>query len=357
VRIAQIASLHEAVPPRLYGGSQRVVAHLCDALVDLGHEVTLFATSEARTRAGLVCVRDQAIRLDTAPLKSDLAAHLTMLHEVECRSQDFDLLHFHIDMLHFPFFEQQAHKCVTTLHGRLDIKDVGAVYARWPAFGLVSISNAQRAPLPRANWLATIPNGVPPHQFPFKRNVSREAYLAFLGRISPEKRPDVAIRLALRARQPLKIAAKVDAFDREYFNTLIRPMLNDPLVEFVGEIDDVQKARFLGEARALLFPIDWPEPFGLVMIEAMACGTPVVAWNRGSVGEVIEQGISGYIVNSEEEAMAAIDRIPELDRHLVRSSYQRRFTSMLMASAYAEVYMGLIEDSGERSHRSATVHS
>ncbi|HXR93373.1 MAG TPA: glycosyltransferase family 4 protein [Steroidobacteraceae bacterium] len=342
MNIAQIAPLYEAVPPKLYGGTERVVAHLCDALVELGHEVTLFAAGGARTKARLVAVRGEAIRLDAAALKSELAAHLTLLHEVKRRSAQFDVLHFHVDLMHFPAFEQQAQKTVTTLHGRLDLKDLPAVYARWPRFGLVSISNHQRNPLPSANWLATVAHGVPPGQYTFNERPAG-AYLAFLGRMSPEKRPDVAIRLARRARIPLKIAAKVDAVDVVYFDTLIKPLLEDPLVEFIGEIGEERKSEFLGNALALLFPIDWPEPFGLVMIEAMACGTPVIAWNRGAVPEIIDAGVTGFIVNTEEEALAAIARAPDLDRCRVRATFDRRFAASTMARAYLDVYERVLE--------------
>jgi glycosyltransferase involved in cell wall biosynthesis len=343
MKIAQIAPLYEAVPPKFYGGTERVVAHLCDALVDLGHDVTLFAAAEARTRAQLVAVRDQAIRLDPAELKSDLAAHLVMLHEVRRRSSKFDVLHFHVDLIHFPLFEQHAAKTLTTLHGRLDLKDLWPAYQRWSDFGLVSISNDQRRPLPKANWVATVPHGVPRAGYEFQDSPSRGNYLAFLGRISPEKRPDVAIEVARRAGIPLKIAAKVDAADRTYFDTVIQPLLNGPGVEFVGEIGDEQKSEFLGNARALLFPIQWPEPFGLVMIESMACGTPVLAWDCGSVKEVVDHGVSGYIVRSVEEALAALERISDLDRAQVRATFERRFTATAMASAYLEVYRELGE--------------
>jgi glycosyltransferase involved in cell wall biosynthesis len=342
MRIAQIAPLYEAVPPKFYGGTERVVAHLCDALVELGHEVTLFASSEARTRARLVPVRDQATRLDEHPLKSELAAHLAMLYEVRRRSRQFDVLHFHVDMLHLPMFEQQAHKSVTTLHGRLDLKDLFQVYARWPQFGLVSISDSQRRALARGSWLATVHHGVPPTQYPFTER-PRGNYLAFLGRISPEKRPDLAIRLAVQAGIPLRIAAKVDTVDTAYFESVVKPLLDNPLVEFIGEIGDQHKPEFLGNARALLFPINWPEPFGLVMIEAMACGTPIIAWNWGSVPEIIESGVSGFIVNSEEQALQAIAGVADLDRRRVRAAFERRFTSSVMANAYLEVYSRLLE--------------
>jgi glycosyltransferase involved in cell wall biosynthesis len=342
IRIAQVAPLYESVPPRLYGGTERVVAHLCDALTELGHEVTLFASAESRTRARLVPVRDQAIRLDDEPLKSDLAAHLTLLYEVRRRQQQFDVLHFHTDMLHFPMFEPHAAHTITTIHGRLDMKDLPAVYARWAKFPLVSISEAQRRPLPRANWFGTVPHGLPRGLYPFCER-PRGGYLAFLGRLAPEKRPALAIRLAQAAGMPIRIAAKVAATDRGYFEAKVAPLLRGPGVEFMGEIADDRKAQFLGDAEALLFPIDWPEPFGLVMIEAMACGTPVIAWNRGSVPEIIEHGISGYIVNSEEEALQAIARVASLDRRAVRRCFERRFAAQTMARGYLELYGRLLE--------------
>jgi glycosyltransferase involved in cell wall biosynthesis len=340
MKIGQIPPLYESVPPKLYGGTERVVAHLCDALVELGHEVTLFAAADAHTKARLIAVRDQAIRLDTATLTSHLAAHLVMLHEVKRRAAHFDILHFHVDMMHFPMFEAHAQKCITTLHGRLDIKDLPMAYERWPGFGLVSISNAQRRPLANASWLATVAHGVPTTQYRLQE--SKGAYLAFLGRMSPEKGPEGAIRLAIRAGVPLKIAAKVDSVDRAYFEAEVKPLLDHPLIEFIGEIGDEKKADFLGKARALLFPIAWPEPFGLVMIEAMACGTPVIAYDCGAVPEVIEHGRSGFIVNSEEQALAAIARVNELDRRVVRAAFEQRFTAHKMASAYLDVYADLI---------------
>ena len=342
MEIAQIAPLYEAVPPRLYGGTERVVAHLCNALMELGHDVTLFASAEARTKARLVPVREEAIRLDRSALKSDLAAHLSMLFEVRRRCKQFDILHFHVDMLHFPFFEQQAHKSVTTLHGRLDMKDLSHVYARWPQYGLVSISDSQRLPLSEVNWIATVPHGVPEALFPFHAQPRNGGYLAFLGRLSPEKRPDVAIRLAQRSGLPLKIAAKVDAVDEAYFESVVRPLLDDRLIEYIGEIGDERKAEFLGNATALLFPIQWPEPFGLVMIESMACGTPVIAWNYGAVTEVIEPGVTGFIVSSESEALEAIRSVTQLDRGAVRAAFERSFTAHTMANAYLEVYRQML---------------
>ena len=342
MHIAQIAPLTEAVPPKLYGGTERVVANLCDALVQLGHEVTLFAAADAQTDAKLIPVRDRPLRLDPAPLKSDIAAHLSMLHEVRRRAWQFDILHFHIDLLHFPVFEHQAERTVTTLHGRLDLTDLEGVYERWRQFGLVSISDHQRTPLPFVNWVGTIPHGLPTHQFVFRAR-PQPGYLAFLGRISPEKRPDVAISIARRAGIPLKIAAKVDRVDREYFETRIAPLLDHPLIDYIGEIREDQKSEFLGNARALLFPIDWPEPFGLVMIEAMACGTPVIAWDRGSVPEVIDHGVTGYIVDSEEEALAALSNIGQIDRRTVRAVFERRFAARAMARSYLDLYARLLK--------------
>lgn len=341
MKIAQIAPLYEAVPPRLYGGTEMVTAHLCDALVELGHEVTLFASAESATQARLAPMRDQSLRLDAVPLKSDVAAHLSMLYEVRELCHRFDILHFHIDMLHFPMFESVAHRTVTTVHGRTDLKDLAGTYMRWPNYGLVSIAEHQRLRLPEANWLATVPHGISPTRYRCCDRGER-GYLAFLGRIAPEKGPDVAIRVARQARIPLRIAAKVDAADRAYFETVIRPLLDDPLIEFVGEIGADRKPEFLSNALALLFPVRWPEPFGLVMIEAMACGTPVIAWERGSVPEVIEPGLSGLIVHSDRGALEAIAQVAQLDRRAVRAAFERRYTARHMAEAYVDVYQRLL---------------
>ncbi|HLS82030.1 MAG TPA: glycosyltransferase family 4 protein [Steroidobacter sp.] len=344
MKIAQIAPLYEAVPPRLYGGTERVVAYLCDALVDLGHDVTLFASADARTRARLIPARDQAIRLDDAPYKSDLAAHLAMLHEVRRTARQFDVLHFHLDLLHFPMFEHEAHRTVTTLHGRLDLKDLPQAFACWPQFGVVSISRSQQAPLPQAKWLGTVHHGLPETLLvPAPARAGERDYLAFLGRVSPEKRPDVAIRVAQRAGLPLKIAAKVDSADVAYYETMVKPLLRDPLVEFIGEIGDDRKAEFLAQARALLMPIDWPEPFGLSMIEAMACGAPVIVWKCGSAPEIIEDGVTGCLVESEEQALAAIERVRTFDRVRIRREFERRFTSRRMALDYLRIYEELSE--------------
>lgn len=347
MRIAQISPLYEAVPPTLYGGTERVVAHLTDALVDAGHEVTLFAAADASTRAMLAPCRDRSIRLDPAPLKSDLAAHLAMLHEVSLRAAEFDILHFHVDLLHYPFFAHCPQRTLTTLHGRLDLKDLPAAYARWPQFPLASISDHQRRPLPDANWVGTVHHGLPEDLFPFTAH-PQGGYLAFLGRISPEKRADRAIAIAKRAGWPLKIAAKVDLVDQAYFHEQILPLLDDPAIEFIGEIDDSRKADFLGNARALLFPIDWPEPFGLVMIEAMACGTPVVAWDCGSVPEVVDDGITGRIVRSMDEAVAAVDEVSGHDRRVIRDVFEQRFSARVMAQSYIKLYWQIVSQNEVR---------
>jgi glycosyltransferase involved in cell wall biosynthesis len=341
MKIAQIAPLYEAVPPQLYGGTEMVIAHLCDALTELGHDVTLFASAESSSEARLIPMRDRSLRLDAAPLKSDLAAHLNMLYEVRELSQRFDILHFHLDMLHFPLFEHVAHRCVTTVHSRTDLQDLPGAYARWPYYGLVSISDRQRNPLPDANWLATVPHGISPARYWCNEHADR-GYLAFLGRIAPEKGPDAAIRVAREARIPLRIAAKVDPVDQVYFESVIRPLLDDPLIEFIGEIGAEHKPEFLANALALLFPIRWPEPFGLVMIEAMACGTPVIAWDHGSVPEVIESGLTGFVVHSDRQALAAIREVGRLDHRGVRAAFERRFTARHMAEAYLDVYQTLL---------------
>lgn len=340
MKIAQIAPLYESVPPSLYGGTERVVAHLCDALVDAGHDVTLFAAADAQTRATLVPVRDRAIRLDPTPNKSNVGAHLNMLQEVRRRMDAFDILHFHVDLLHFPFFEDCPERTLTTLHGRLDKKDLVETYRRWPHFPLVSISDHQRRPLPAARWLSTVYHGLPPEEYPFKAT-PEGGYLAFLGRVSREKRLDRAIAIARRAGLPLRIAAKVDTADADYFRETVQPMLNQPGIEFLGEIGGEDKYRFLGDALALLFPIDWPEPFGLVMIEAMACGTPVIAWNRGSVPEVLSEGVTGHIVESEEAAVDTVRKVAQLDRHRIREVFERRFSATAMGQDYIDLYRQL----------------
>lgn len=353
MKIAQIAPLYETIPPRLYGGTERVVSHLTEALVEMGHDVTLFASADTQTRARLHPGRECALRLDPAPLKSDLASHLSLLDEVRRRADEFDILHFHTDLLHFPFFEGIAQRTLTTLHGRLDMKDLPDAYRRWPRFPLVSISRSQRQQMPDANWCGTVHHGLALSAYRFQPR-PQGGYLAFLGRISPEKRPDRAIAIATQSGLPLKIAAKVDQSDRSYFEREIRPLLDNPLVEFIGEIGDADKSEFLGNALALLFPIDWPEPFGLVMIEAMACGTPTIAWPCGSVPEVLEDGLTGFIVKSVPQARAAIARLSRLDRRQVRRRFEQRFSAEAMAGHYLELYWQLLGKPAQAALRKKT---
>jgi glycosyltransferase involved in cell wall biosynthesis len=343
MRIAQISPLAEAVPPKLYGGTERVVSYLTEEFVRQGHEVTLFASGDSVTSAELVPIVPKALRLD--PRVRDFTPYTCMLLDhVMRRAHEFDVLHFHIEVLHFPCFRQLASRTVTTLHGRMDLPDHPMFYRTFPQFPLVSISHAQRRPMPPVNWVATIPHGLSPDLLRF--NAEPDDYFAFLGRISPEKGPDRAIQIAREAGVKLKIAAKVDKADREYFDTLVKPLLDDPLIEFVGEIDEEQKNEFLGKARGLLFPIDWPEPFGLVMIEAMACGTPVIAFERGSVPEILENGLTGYVVNSVEEAAEAVTRVPALDRRRVRARFEERFTAARMARDYLATFEQLLDAGG-----------
>lgn len=339
LKIAQIAPLYESCPPRLYGGTERVVAWLTDALVDLGHEVTLFASGDSRTRAELVPACPQALRLDPA-CRDPLAHHMVLMHRVARCAHAFDILHFHTDYLHFPLFAGTASPVLTTLHGRLDLPDLQPLYREFTDMALVSISDAQRRPLPFAGWRATVHHGLPADLLTPGRGEG--GYLTFIGRISPEKRPDRAILIARAAGIPLKIAAKVDAADRVYFDSVIRPLLDDPLVEFVGEIGEADKSRFLGGAAALLFPIDWPEPFGLVMIEAMAAGTPVLAFDCGSVPEIVEDGLTGVIVSSTQEAVAALPRLLALPREAIRRRFEERFGARRMALDYIRVYEGIV---------------
>lgn len=336
MRIAQIAPLYESVPPSLYGGTERVVYHLTEALVDLGHDVTLFASGDSRTSAKLVRARDTALRLDP-DLSWDLPAHFTMLAEVREQADRFDVLHFHTDCLHMPVFRDMAHRTITTLHGRLDIKDLPPFLARFRQFPLVSISDNQRRPVAFANFVDTVHHGYPNDLYRFEPNPDGN-YLAFLGRIAPEKGPDRAIEIARRAGLRLKIAAKVDRVDEAYFRDRIAPLLNDPLVEFVGEISDAEKSDFLGNARALVFPIDWPEPFGLVMIEAMACGTPVIASPHGSVPEIVEHGVTGLVAQDMDEAVEAVRQVGRLDRRRIREVFESRFSVDAMARSYVRLY-------------------
>jgi glycosyltransferase involved in cell wall biosynthesis len=340
MKIAQVAPLTERCPPRLYGGTERIVSYLTEELVRQGHDVTLFASGDSRTAARLVRCCDMALRLNPA-VSDHMPYHLVMMDEVRRRADDFDVIHFHVDLLHFPSMRALADRTLTTLHGRLDLPDLRPFYAAFPEMPLVSISDSQRRPMPVVNWAATVHHGLPRDLLPFSPRPKGD-YLAFLGRISPEKRPDRAIAIAARAGLPLKIAAKVDNADRAYWDTAIAPLVaRHDNVEFIGEIDETEKASFLGNARALLFPIDWPEPFGLVMIEAMACGTPVIAWNCGSVPEVVDDGVTGFIVEDEAQAVAAVRRLATIDRARVRSVFERRFTVERMAADYLSVYREL----------------
>ncbi|MET1027345.1 MAG: glycosyltransferase family 4 protein [Dongiaceae bacterium] len=340
MKIAQIAPLFESVPPKLYGGTERIVSYLTEELVRQGHEVTLFASGDSVTSAKLVSCSEMALRLNPL-VKDSIPYHVIMLDEIRKRADEFDVLHFHIDLLQFPLIRDFADRTVTTLHGRLDLPDLKPFYTKFTEFPLVSISDSQRRPMPPVNWAGTVYHGLPPDLLPFAAKPKGD-YLAFLGRISPEKRPDRAIEIAARAGIPIKIAAKVDRADQAYFNDVIAPRINaDPNAEFVGEINEREKSAFLGNARALLFPIDWPEPFGLVMIEAMACGTPVIAFRSGSVPEIIEDGVSGFIVDSIEEAVEAVRRIETLDRSTVRAVFQRRFVAEHMARNYLDIYHSL----------------
>lgn len=341
MRIAQVAPLFESVPPRAYGGTERVVSYLTEALVDLGHEVTLFASGDSHTRATLVPIVDRALRLH--PGRPDWVVwHTLMLDRVLRLANQFDVIHFHIDTLQLPLAERCLDTpCLTTAHGRQDIPDLQPLFARFSNHPMVSISDSQRQPLSVANWQATVHHGLPVSLYRF--HPQPQDYFAFIGRISPEKRVDRAIEIAIACETPLRIAAKVDAADRAYFEKEIEPMLDHPLVTFIGEIGDADKDDFIGNAKALLTPIDWPEPFGLVMIEAMACGTPVIAWRHGSVPEVLEDGVTGRIVASMQEAIAAARTIRSIDRRRCRETFERRFAAPVMAQRYLEVYRELAQ--------------
>jgi len=346
VKIAQISPLAESCPPKFYGGTERIVSYLTEELVCLGHEVTLFASGDSITTANLAPCSKTGLRLN--PSVRDMTPyHVMMLDEVYKRVDEFDVLHFHIDYLHYPLMRRFSDRVVTTLHGRLDLPDVAPFYTAFPELSVVSISNSQRQPMPPVNWLSTVHHGLPHRLLPFTARPASD-YVAFLGRISPEKGPDRAIEIAGRTGIKLKIAAKIDTIDEIYWREVIAPRIAaHPNVEFVGEINEHEKAEFLGNARALLFPINWPEPFGLVMIEAIACGTPVIAFDNGSVSEVIDEGVTGYVVRSIAEAISALGRIDSLDRSGIRRQFEKRFTAARMAANYLDVYRQL-----SRSRRS-----
>ena len=340
MRIAQVSPLYESVPPRLYGGTERVVHYLTEELVRQGHEVTLFASGDSQTSAELRAACSRALRLD--PTRCDpIARHFLMIEQVASLQSQFDFIHFHTDYLHFPVTRRLSVPHVTTLHGRLDIPDLSPVYEEFSEVPVASISQAQRGPLPHANWVSTVHHGLPADLLPY--TARPDGYFAFVGRISPEKRVDRAIAIATTLGVPLKIAAKVYRADQKYFDDHIVGLLDHPLVEFIGEIGDAEQGACLGQARALHFPSDWPEPFGLVMIEAMACGTPIVAFGHGSVPEVLDDGVTGYVVNSLEDAVVAASRVGEIDRASVRAVFEQRFTAERMARDYVELYTRLAD--------------
>lgn len=340
MRIAQISPLTEAVPPRLYGGTERVISWLTEELVALGHDVTLFASGDSCTSARLRAIWPRALRLDSS-IRDPIGLHMTMLEQVRREVDAFDVLHFHLDYYPFSLFSRQATPFVTTLHGRLDLPEHQPVFTTFSSVPVISISNSQRRPVPQAGWVKTIYHGLPKDLL--TPQPVKPSYLAFLGRISPEKSVDRAIRIAERCGLPIKIAAKIDKVDRDYYDEQIRPLMSLPFVDFIGEIGDHQKSDFLSGAIALLVPIDWPEPFGLVMIEAMACGAPVIAFNRGSVPEIIEDGVTGFIVEDETSAVGAVGQLAALSRQRVRARFEERFTARRMANDYLAVYRSLAE--------------
>jgi len=346
MRIAQVSPLFESVPPKYYGGTERVVSYLTEELVRQGHDVTLFASGDSETEARLVACCRRALRLDKTSI-DHLAHHTVQLERVYQHRDAFDLIHFHTDYLHYPISRRESVPHLTTLHGRLDIPDLVPLYREFPEVPLVSISNSQREPLPRANWVGTVYHGLPEDLYTFREKPG--SYLAFLGRVSPEKRVDRAIRIARRVGMQIKIAAKVDLVDKAYFDDVVAPLLEEPGVEYVGEIGEAEKDDFLGNAWAFLFPIDWPEPFGLVMIESMACGTPVIAYPHGSVSEVMEDGVTGYVVNHVEDAVRAVERVDRLSRRRCREVFEERFSVSRMARDYATIYERVIQSGGALS--------
>jgi glycosyltransferase involved in cell wall biosynthesis len=351
MRIAQVAPLWESVPPKLYGGTERIVSYLTEELVRLGHDVTLFASGDSVTTARLEAICPQALRLNTGTLNRD--APLTMLLEQALgKTGAFDIIHSHLDFLGFPLARRNPTPTVTTFHNRLDLPELQPVFREYAEMSMVSISNAQRKPVSGANWHATVYHGLPRELYDVHPNPGN--YLAFLGRIAPEKRPDHAIELAKRVGIPLKITAKVDPADQEYFNTMIKPLLSHPLIDYIGEITDAEKDEFLGNALALLCPYDWPEPFGLVLIESLACGTPVLAYRRGSIPEIIEDRGTGFVCEGFDEMTRAIQRIPEIDRRRCRQTFEQRFTAERMAQDYLRVYEQVLDKTGNKAAESTS---
>ncbi|MBC7952117.1 MAG: glycosyltransferase family 4 protein [Rhodospirillaceae bacterium] len=338
MRIAQVAPLNEAVPPKLYGGTERVVSYLTEELVAQGHEVTLFASADSRSSARLVPCSAKALRLDTT-CEDRLIHHILQLEEVMAAAAQFDIIHFHTDYIHYPWARRASVPVVNTLHGRQNIRDLAALYREFDDIALVSISNSQRRPIPNARWAGTVYHGLPKDLL--RPTLTPGSYLAFLGRFSHEKRFDRAVEIARRTGLTLKVAAKADPAEGCYFDQVVRPLLDDPLVDWIGEIGESGKAAFLGGALAHLFPIDWPEPFGVVMIEAMACGTPTIAWSCGSVPEVLENAVTGFIVSSIDEAVEAVEACVSFDRAGCRAAFERRFTATRMAADYVAVYRRL----------------
>lgn len=341
MRIAQVAPLHESVPPRLYGGTERVVSYLTEELIRQGLDVTLFASGDSTTSAELRPISDRALRLESNPLSSPLAWHVLQAEMIAQQAGEFDIVHSHADILLFPIIRQNRIPAITTIHGRLDQPDLIPLFREFDDMRLISISDAQRAPMPWASWMATVHHGLPENLL--ARGSGSGGYLAFLGRVSPEKGLDRAIAIARAADMKLRIAAKIDAADAEYFETCIKPQLDSPNVEFIGEIGEGEKQEFLGRAAALVFPISWPEPFGLVMIEAMACGTPVIAFPYGAVPEIVKDGISGFLVPDVEAAVRAVERIPTISRHSCRAYFEERFSARRMCQAYLQVYERVAE--------------
>jgi glycosyltransferase involved in cell wall biosynthesis len=349
LRIAQVAPLHESVPPRLYGGTERIVSYLTEELVRAGHEVTLFASGDSETTAHLVAPCARALRL--ADCVDPFPLHYLMFEQIARRAADFDIIHFHVDYIHFPVSRREGWRHVTTLHGRLDLDDHVQIYEEFLDMPVVSISNAQRAPVPGLAWQRTVYHGLPRDLYCLHETAG--SYLAFLGRVSPEKRVDRAIEIAGRAGMTLKIAAKVDRADRDYHDSKIKPLLAQPHVEFLGEIGERDKQQLLCNAAALVFPIDWPEPFGMVMAEAMACGTPVIALRRGSVPEVVDDGVTGFVCDSIDDAVAAVGKLAALSRAQCRRTFEHRFSVERMAREYVEVYRRLTRSAHDRREQAA----
>ncbi|RPI46403.1 MAG: glycosyltransferase family 4 protein [Bacteroidetes bacterium] len=343
MKIAQISPLYESVPPKYYGGTERVVHYLTEELVSRGHEVSLFASGDSITRGRLVAASPVALRLSKQYV-DQFAPHYNLIELVEKEAHRFDIIHSHIDYMYYPLIRRSKTPVLTTLHGRLDLRELKPLYNEYRDIPLVSISDNQRKPVFYANWKKTVYHGLPQDLYHYKPGPGE--YLVYLGRISSEKRVDRAVKIAVKSGIPLKIAAKVDKADQEYFETRIKHLFMHPLVEYIGEIGDHEKQELLGNAKALLYPVGWPEPFGLAMIEAMACGTPVIAFPCGSVPEVVDHGVTGFIVNSVNEAVEAVGRLSQLSRKMCREVFEDRFSVQRMVSDYLSVYNSLIQEWG-----------